>query len=126
MKKYAPIVMVTLMVLSFAGPAAAGPEALVNAGTVQMNAAEWTQLKTLVAGTAAPAEVPPAVELQVNLGRVQLSGQEAAQIRAMVNGTYSAPDRTVVSADGTRNVGRVEMGSADYETLKQLVKNRRV
>ena len=125
MKKYTPIVLAILMVLSLTGLAAAGPEALVNVGTVQMSAAQWTQLKALVAGAAEPAAVPPAVEPPVNMGRVQLSGQEAVQIRAMVNGTYSAPDRAVVSADGTRNVGRVEMGNADYEALKQLVKNRR-
>ena len=122
MKKIAPIVLATLLVFTLSGPAAAGPDALVNVGTAQISRADLDQLKAMVAGRAAVASVTSPSEPKADLGVVELARKDLEQVRAMIAGTYSAPAETAFAArEETVDVGKVALSRNEYESLKRQV-----
>ena len=122
MKKIAPIVLATLLVITLSGPAAAGPDAWVNVGTAQISHSDLDQLRAMVAGRPPAATVALPAEPQADLGVVELARKDLDQVRAMVAGTYRAPAGTAFAArQETVDVGKVALSRSEYESLKRQV-----
>ena len=126
MKRITVIALSTLLVLVLAGPAAAGPNDVVNLGTAQIDRSDLAQLKSMVAGTyRAPAAVAATSEPAADLGVVEMPRRELDRLQAMVAGSYIAPVGPVLAAhEEMVDVGKVAMPRSDYESLKRLVAKR--
>ena len=122
MKKIAPFVLATLLVITLSGPAAAGPDAFVNVGTAQISRADLDQLRAMVAGRAMVAAAPSPAEPKADLGVVELARKDLEQIQAMVAGTYSVPAETAFAVrEEAVDVGKVTLSRSEYESLKRQV-----
>ena len=105
------------VIFAAAGPVAAGD--VVNVGGVDISAADFTAVKSRVAGAPAGDRVYAQKADAVNVGAVELARGEFDRIKAIVSGEASLA-HTVVYAPAPEvvNVGNVAMDAADFEAAK--------